>query len=87
MSKRVREAPEVAAAVRRLLTALVGRAADGELEALEALASLDATMSDYLGDAVRAYRRNFTMSWDDIGKAVGTTRQAAFQRFHGAGKP
>jgi hypothetical protein len=80
--RKPREAPEVGAAVQRMMQALVRRAGTGELEALEALVTLQADLDRALTDAVTAYRQGPAQAtWAHIGEAVGTTRQAAFARF------
>lgn len=77
-----REAPELAAACIRMMRALARRAGDGELEALEALGQLQHTLQAQLGAAVAGYREGPAQaSWTAIGEALGTTRQAAQQRF------
>jgi hypothetical protein len=82
MVKREREAPEVAAAATRMLRALVRRAGDGELEALEALRDMQATLDEQLAAAVRGYRASpVEASWTTIGSIMGTSRQAARQRW------
>lgn len=81
-AKREREAPEVAAACKRLLVALARRAGDGELEALEALAQLQGTVSEQLGVAVSGYRHGPAgASWADIGRILNVTRQSAHERW------
>ncbi|RPK70073.1 hypothetical protein EES45_36150 [Streptomyces sp. ADI97-07] len=63
--------------VRERLTAL---AAERPLAALTAVARLEATAAAAgISAAAAAQRRG--ASWTDIGKAVGTTKQAAHQRF------
>lgn len=81
-AKRPYEAPELAGASARMMRALVRRAGDGELEALEALVALQATLAQALQDGVTAYREGpAEASWAAIGEAVGTSRQAAAERF------
>jgi hypothetical protein len=81
---RTREAPEIAAACARMMGALVRRARDGELEALEALAMLHELAGAQLGSAVLGYRASPAQaSWHDVGRILGMTRQAAHQRFGG----
>lgn len=80
--RREREAPEVAAAVTRLLVALARRAGDGELEALECLAKLQATVSEQLGVAVSGYRSGPAQaSWQTIGDILNVTKQSAHERW------
>lgn len=80
--KRDREAPELAAASVRMMMALVRRAYDGELEALESLRDLQNALDLHLGRAVRAYREGpAEASWTTIGTIMGTSRQAAHKRW------
>ena len=82
MARREREAPEVTAAARRMMRALVKRAGDGELEALEGLVALQADLDKALEAAVHGYRTGPAQaSWAAVGEAVGASRQAAQQRF------
>lgn len=84
MSPQPREATDVAAAVRRLIAALVRRAGTGELEALEALADLQETLNVQLAQAVLAYRAGPAQAtWAQIGVILNVSRQAAFKRFAG----
>lgn len=81
-ARKEREAPEVAAAVTRLLVALARRAGNGELEALEALDELQAQVKDQLAVAVTGYRTGPAQaSWEAIGHALGMTRQSAHERW------
>lgn len=76
--KREYEAPDLEAAASRMMAALVRRAGDGELEALEALVRLQGTAATSLRDGVGAYRTGpAEASWKDIGQVLGTSRQAA----------
>lgn len=79
-----REAPELGAACVRMFRALARRAGDGELEALEQLAFLQDSLQLQLGAAVAGYRDGHGFSWAAVGEALGTTRQAAQQRFQHA---
>jgi hypothetical protein len=89
-AKREREASELASASVRLFRALARRAGQGELEALEALHMLEDSLQLQLGAAVAGYREfrpahnAEPYSWADVGRALGTTRQAAQQRFRTA---
>jgi hypothetical protein len=72
------------------MRALARRAGEGDVEALEQLAQLEHIAAEQLGAAVAGFRA-FTpahgaepYSWTDVGLALGTTRQAAQQRFHNA---
>jgi hypothetical protein len=80
--KRDREAPELAAAAIRMMRALARRAGEGELEALEALATLTDSAAMQLGAAVAGYREGpAEASWTDIGRALGMSRQSAHERW------
>lgn len=81
--QRRHEAPDMGAMATRVLRALARRAGEGDVEALEELASLTNTMTEQLGAGVAGYRA-MGHSWADIGLALGTSRQNAQQRFGGA---
>lgn len=90
MNRRHREyeAPDLAAMLKRMSRALVRRAAEGDLEALSALADVERHFHDALTDAVNAARTPRGngpglegYSWTEIGNALGVTRQTAQQRF------
>lgn len=82
---REREAPELSAAVVRMMQALSRRAGEGELEALEAMHYLDARSHALLGCAVAGYRSGpVGASWTEIGRILGMTRQSAHERFKDA---
>jgi len=75
-----RESPEIEAFVKRMHRALIRRAKDGDLEAVEALANLVASSSEACKLAAdAAWRSGF--SYTQIGDALGISRQAARQRF------
>lgn len=79
-AKRRHEAPEVTKAASRFMRALARRAGEGEVEALEGLVSLQADLDQALAQAVANYRA-LGFSWAEIGRALGTTRQNAHNRF------
>lgn len=87
MSQRRHEAPELAAAARRMMRALAVRATEGDTEAIEQLAQLQADLQAALGAAVAGSRSRVGYSWADVAQLVGTTRQAAQQRFGSAEPP
>lgn len=80
-SRRRHEAPEVAAASRRFMRALVKRAAEGDTEALEGLVGLQATLQEAITDAGRALHDQAGYSFTDLAKVLGISRQGARQRF------
>lgn len=75
-----RESPDIEAFINRMFRALVKRAEDGDLEAVEALANLALLASTAANSAGAAAWRN-GYSYTQIGDALGITRQAARQRF------
>lgn len=79
--QRRHESPDVGAMVARMFRALVKRAGEGDLEAIEQLCILQ----DQLADAVRSAGRALhdgpaQYSWTEIARSMGTTRQNARQR-------
>lgn len=84
-ARKEREAPELGAASVRMAKALVRRAGNGELEALEELNRLQAVLDELLHQGVTAYRQGpAEASWADVGRILGTTRQSAQARFGAA---
>jgi hypothetical protein len=76
------ESPEIGAMLDRVCRALVRRATDGDLLAIEELALLERTVTDHLRDAARgAHDGDAHYSWTEIGIALGVSRQNARQRF------
>ena len=71
---------EFAAFARRVLRAYARRIATGDIDALEAMTDLSEEIDDAIGQAVTGLR-GFGYSWADIGTRLGTTRQAAQQRW------
>lgn len=81
-----REAPEIGAMVRRMIRALVRRAAEGDTEALEQLANIErelpqaVTVAGWLmatGERMPGDGYSFT----ELGDVLDISRQAARQRF------
>lgn len=73
-------APRVLATARRLAGELGGRGTGSPVAAVAAARDLAAAASEALQEAVDA-ARGAGHSWREIGDVLGTTRQAAFQRF------
>jgi hypothetical protein len=71
----------------RLLRAWVRRAQrDGDLDALAALAHHREEVDAHLADMVAVLRAEpWSYSWQEIGDALGCSKQAAQQRWHKAG--
>jgi hypothetical protein len=78
--RRLREAPDVAATVNRLLTAL-GRRAGDDPEVLPVLRELATTLDDVTGQAVRQCHDAGGYSWGELAQRLGTSRQAVQQRY------
>jgi predicted DNA binding protein len=77
-----REAPELGAAVDRMLRALVRRATAGDLFALEELARLEREVRVAVTAAGRgAHDGPAHYSWTEVANELGVTRQAARERF------
>ncbi len=74
------EADRYGAFVRRVLRAYSRRVGDRDVEGLAGLAALAAEVDAATLDAVRGLRAS-GYSWAEIGKALGTSKQAAAQRF------
>lgn len=81
-TKRTYEAPDLGKASARMMAALVRRASEGELEALEELDRLQGVLQAALAEAVTGYRQGpAEASWANVGDALGVSRQAAQARF------
>ncbi len=78
------ENPEFAAFAARILRAAARRVADGDVEGLTALVALRCELDDAIANAVAGLRRPpWCYSWADVARVLGTTRQAAQQRYGG----
>ena len=80
LTKRERETPEFAQAVRRMIRAHGRRCGNADPEDLAELVELSDALAEALNDAVAGLRAN-GFSWAQIAGGLGTTRQAAQQRF------
>lgn len=81
-SRPSREAPAIGDMVARVLRALIRRAEAGDLEALEQLQRLGREADAALVAAARAAHDGpAAYSWTELAYVLGTTRQAARQRF------
>lgn len=74
------ENPDYAAFVRRVINALGRRVADGDVEALPDLLHLATCLEQATAHAVAGLRA-YGYSWAEIADRIGTTRQAAHQRW------
>lgn len=77
---RVTETSEFAAFARRIVRAYARRVGDGDVEALPELLALSAEVDAAIVKSV-AGLREAGYSWSEIAARLGTTRQAAQQRF------
>jgi hypothetical protein len=76
------ENPEFAAFAARILRAAARRVADGDVEGLAALVALRSELDTAIADAVAGLRQpHWSYSWAEIARVLGTTRQAAQQRY------
>jgi hypothetical protein len=80
LRRTVVENDDYAAFSRRILAAHGRRIAQGDIEGLADLAALSADVDTAIGTAVTGLRAA-GFSWADIGSRLGTTRQAAQQRW------
>lgn len=76
-----RETFEYAAMMRRMIRAHGRRVADADPEDLTDLIALRFELEAAIADAVAGQRRNYDRSWSDIARGLGTSRQAAQQRY------
>ena len=78
------ENDEYAAFVRRIIRAYTRRVATGDIEALADMVDLSRQVDDAIAQAVHGLRE-YGYSWGEIADRLGITRQAAHQRWGGAG--
>lgn len=85
--QRVTDIEELFAASRRILRALSRRVAEGDLEALAEMASLRDELEGCILEAVAGLRNDpeLPASWEDIGRALGTTKQVVLRRYRKVG--
>ena len=76
------ENPEFAAFAARILRACARRVADGDVEGLADLVALRLELDAAIDRAVSGLRsQHWRYSWSEIAAVLGTTRQAAQQRY------
>lgn len=80
MTQQRHESPDVGKAVVRMLRGLVRRAADGDTEALEWLATCERAASVATTVGLDRARREGGYSYGQLADVTGTTRQAVLQR-------
>jgi len=79
MAKNEYENAEYAAMVGRMIRAYGRRVADGDEVDLTMLANMRGELDAAIIEAVRGQKRRW--SWEVIGRALGTTRASAQQRY------
>jgi NADH:ubiquinone oxidoreductase subunit F (NADH-binding) len=72
------ESPEIGAMVGRMLNALIRRAAEGDQEALEALAEVECLAPQATNAGLALAREHYSLA--ELGRVLGTSRQAVIQR-------
>ena len=75
------ETPEFAAMARRVIRALGRRVIDGDEPDLAELVALRGVVNEAIAEAVHGQRTKHGRSWSEIAAGLGTTRQAAQQRY------
>lgn len=75
------ECPEVGSAARRMVRALVKRAEEGDTEAIEQLVETQHATTQAITEAGAALHEVAGYSFTELGQVLGTSRQAARQRF------
>ena len=79
---RVVENPEFAAFATRILRAAARRVGDGDVEGLAGLVALRSEVDAAIAAAIDGLRSpTWSYSWAQIAQVLGTTRQAAQQRY------
>ena len=76
--QRRHEAPEIGAMIGRMLNALIRRAAEGDWEALEALAEIERTAPAATTAALCLARKRYSLA--ELARVMGVTRSAVSQR-------
>jgi hypothetical protein len=79
--QRVRETPEFAQMMRRMLASWIRRVGDGDPGDLTDLLVASNELDAGIQAAVTEQRATYGTSWAAIGRAAGITRQAAQQRW------
>lgn len=86
-AKRYTDIADYLVFVRRVLKGMAGRVAEADLEALAQMVQLRDELEGSILEAIKGLRWDDQMpaSWQDIGEACGTTRQAAQRRYGAVG--
>lgn len=76
-----RETPEYAAMLERMIRAYARRVAEADEVDLARMVEVKRVMDEAVAEAVRGQRENLGRSWAEIARGLGTSRQAAYERF------
>lgn len=79
--KRIRDTDEYAAMLRRMIRAFGRRVGDGDPDDLAELVALRGELEAVISQAVKAQRATSGYSWADVARGLGTSRQAAQERY------
>lgn len=82
--QRRHEAPELGGMVQRVIRSLVARAAEGDTEAIEELATISRVAGLAVPYAAQLAHERMGYSYTELAGVLGVTRQAARQRALGA---
>lgn len=75
------ELPEFASMVRRVIRAFSARTGDADPEDLVYMLGIRSELDTAILEAVYGQHVRYGRSWTEIGKAVGITRQSAYERW------
>lgn len=82
MSRRERDADEMAAFMLRVSKGMVRRASTGDVAAVVALRDIDRQVKVLLGDAARAWKGSSAdTTWETLAQELGVTKQAVIKRW------
>lgn len=82
MSRRERDADEMAAFMLRVSKGMVRRASTGDVAAVVALRDIDRQVKVLLGDAARAWKASSAdTTWETLAQELGVTKQAVIKRW------
>lgn len=79
-SRRV-ETPDYAGMMRRMMRAWGRRVVDADVEDLAELIAFRSELDRVTGETVARMRLDQGLSWAEVAKAAGTSRQAAYERW------
>lgn len=80
-AKPVRDSDEYAGMLRRMIRAFGRRVGEGDPDDLAELVALRGYLDDVITQAVKDQRSVSGYSWADVARGLGTSRQAAQERY------